>query len=83
MRPTVGPAGDLILDSTGHRFGEPGFYFLLMDGRGRHHAQHIPTFRDRIRIYVDDDKRLRAEQVFTLWNRTVVELHYRMLRRSG
>ncbi len=83
MRPTVGPAGDLILDSTGHRFGDPGFYFLLMDGRGQHHAQHIPTFRDRIRIYVDDEDCLRADQVFTLWNRTVVELHYRILRRRG
>jgi hypothetical protein len=82
MRPTVGPEGDLVLDSTGHQFGDPGFYFLLMDARGQHHAQHVPTFRDRIRIYVDDEKRLLADQVFTLWNRTVVELRYRM-RRKG
>lgn len=79
----VGPAGDFLLDTAGRRFGDPGFYFQLVDGRGRHHAQHIPSFRDRLRVYVDEDGVLRADQVFTLWGRTVVELRYRMLRRSG
>lgn len=82
LRPVVGEDGSLLLDGTGHRFGDPGFYFLLMDGGGQHHAQHIPTFRDRIRIYVDEDGILRADQIFTLWGRTVVELRYRMLRKS-
>jgi hypothetical protein len=77
----VGPTGDLLLDTAGSHFGDSGFYFQLMDGRGRHHAQHIPSFRDRLRVYVDDEGVLRADQVFTLWGRTVVELRYRMLRR--
>ena len=79
----VGPTGDFLLDTAGRRFGDPGFYFQLIDGRGRHHAQHIPSFRDRLRVYVDEDGILRADQVFTLWGRTVVELRYRMLRRRG
>ncbi len=79
----VGPTGDFLLDTAGRRFGDPGFYFQLIDGRGRHHAQHIPSFRDRLRVYVDEDGVLRADQVFTLWGRTVVELRYRMLRRGG
>jgi hypothetical protein len=82
FRIAVGSTGDLLLDTEGHRFGDPGFYFQLMDGRGRHHAQQIPSFRDRLRVYVDDDGILRADQVFTLWGRTVVELRYRMLRRG-
>jgi hypothetical protein len=79
----VGPAGDLLLDTDGRRFGDPGFYFQLVDGGGRHHAQHVPSFRDQLRIYVDDDGVLRADQVFTLWGFTVVELRYRMLRRRA
>ena len=65
------------------RFGDPGFYFLLVDGRGRHHAQHIPSFRDKLRVFVDEDGILRADQWFTLWGRPVVELRYRMLPRTG
>ena len=76
-------SGALWLDGTGRRFGDPGFYFLLVDGRGRHHAQHIPSFRDRLRIFVDEDGILRADQWFTLWGRPVVELRYRMLPRTG
>ena len=82
FRIAVGPEGDFLLDTDGRRFGDPGFYFQLVDGRGQHHAQHIPSFRDRLRVYVDEDGVLRADQVFTLWGRTVVELRYRMLRRS-
>jgi hypothetical protein len=29
MSPTVGQNGELILDSTGKKFADPGFYFLL------------------------------------------------------
>ncbi|HET9768253.1 MAG TPA: hypothetical protein VFS60_15475 [Thermoanaerobaculia bacterium] len=83
FRVAVGPEGDFLLDTEGRRFGDPGFYFQLVDGRGQHHAQHIPSFRDRLRVYVDEDGVLRADQVFTLWGRTVVELRYRMLRRRG
>lgn len=83
FRIAVGPTSDFLLDTGGHRYGDPGFYFQLIDGRGRHHAQHIPSFRDRLRVYVDEDGILRADQVFTLWGRTVVELRYRMLRRAG
>jgi len=79
----VGPTGDFLLDTGGRRFGDPGFYFQLVDGGGHHHAQQIPSFRDRLRVYVDEDGILRADQVFTLWGRTVVELRYRMLRRRG
>lgn len=83
LHPSVDDRGALWLDGTGHAFGDPGFYFLLVDGRGRHHAQHIPTFRDRLRIFVDEDGVLRADQWFTLWGRSVVELRYRMLRRES
>jgi hypothetical protein len=83
FRIAVGPTGDFLLDTGGRRFGDPGFYFQLMDGHGRHHAQQIPSFRDRLRVYVDEDGILRADQVFTLWGRTVVELRYRMLRRRA
>ena len=82
LHPSVDATGALWLDGTGRRFGDPGFYFLLVDGRGRHHAQHIPTFRDKLRVFVDEEGILRADQWFTLWGRPVVELRYRMLPRA-
>ena len=78
----VGEGGDLILRSEGDGFGSPGFYFLLRDSKGRHWAQYIKTFREKIHVYVDDDSVLRADHVLTLWGRRVLHLHCKVTRGS-
>ncbi len=74
--------GALTLVSEGRRFGDPGFYFLLRDSRGRHWTQYIRSMRERITVYVDDEGVLRANHALTLWRFPVMRLHYKMTRRS-
>lgn len=75
---SVGDRGELDLVSAGEGFGDPGLYLLLRDGRGRHWARYVRSFRERITVYIDDDETLRADHRLTLWNRPVLHLHYRM-----
>lgn len=74
--------GGLELVSSGGGFGEPGFYFLLRDKRGRHWSQYIRSFRERIHVYVDGEGVLRADHTLGVWGITALRLHYRMQRRA-
>jgi hypothetical protein len=74
----VGERGELELLSSGERFGDPGFYFLLHDSRGRHWAQYIRSFRERLTLFVDQEQTLRADHALTLWGRRVLQLHYKI-----
>jgi hypothetical protein len=67
MAPSVGDEGRLDLVSSGERFGDPGFYFLLRDSKSRHWAQYIRSFRERITVYVDQEQSLRADHALSLW----------------
>jgi hypothetical protein len=82
LRIEVDERGNLELISEGERFGSPGFYFLLVDSRGRFWAQHIRSFRERIRVYRDEERDLRTDHVLTLWRRKVFELHYRIIPKQ-
>lgn len=75
MNPAVGSNGELILDSSGNKFGDAGFYFLLKDAREQYHAQFIRSFRDRLIIGSQHDL-ISAEQILTLFNRKVLQFNY-------
>lgn len=79
----VGPRGELILTSSGQRFGDPGFYFLLIDRKQRHWAQYIRSFREKITVFVDDENVLRADHLLTLWGFRVLQLHYKMTPKAA
>lgn len=70
--------GALNLISSGERFGDPGFYFLLADRHDRHHARFVRSFRETIRVYVDDERELRTDHTLTVFRRNVLRLHYRL-----
>ena len=78
MRPAVTAPGGLELISSGARFGDHGFYFLLRDKRRRHWAQYIRSFRERIHVYVDEDGVLRTDHTLSLWGRRALTLHYKI-----
>lgn len=82
LRAQTDESGNLSLISSGERFGCPGFYFLLVDSKGRHWAQYVRSFRERIDVYGDDEGTLRADHTLTLWKRRVLALHYRIDRKS-
>ncbi len=77
MSPGVGADGSLTLDSSGKKFGDAGFYFLLTDSKGNYWAHYIRSFRDRLTIGVKNET-LLATQTLTLWHQRVLEFTYRM-----
>jgi len=75
MIPSVGGNGELILDSSGKKFGDAGFYFLLKDSKGDYWSQFISSFRDRLIIDSKNDI-ISAEQTLTLWYLKVLTFKY-------
>ncbi len=77
MNPNVGKNGELILDSSGKKFGDAGFYFLLKDSKGEYWSQYISSFRDKLIIGSENDH-ISAEQTLTLWNLKVLTFNYKI-----
>lgn len=77
MIPSVGKNGELILDSSGKKFGDAGFYFLLKDSKGEYWSQFISSFRDKLIIGSENDF-ISAEQTLTLWNMKVLTFNYKI-----
>jgi hypothetical protein len=77
MTPLVGKNGELILESSGKKFGDAGFYFLLKDSKGKYWSQYIKSFRDRL-IVRSESGCLSAEQVITLWHKEVLRFTYKI-----
>lgn len=75
MNPSIGENGELILDSSGNKFGDAGFYFLLKDSKGDYWSQFISSFRDRLIIGSQNDI-ISAEQTLTLWHLKVLAFKY-------
>lgn len=77
LSPSVRPHGELRLDSSGKKFGDPGFYFLLNDSKGNFHAHYIRSFRDRLSVCCREGS-IIAEQTLTLWHLRVLRILYKM-----
>ena len=75
LTPSVGKNGELILDSSGQRIGDSGFYFLLRDSKGQLWCKFIKSFKDKLVVKSIND-RITATQTLTLWNLKVLELEY-------
>lgn len=77
MTPSVQKNGALTLDSSGKKFGDAGFYFLLNDSKGNYWSQYIKSFRDKLTIGHENEF-LLAEQKLTLWHLPVLKLNYKI-----
>ena len=77
MVPKIEVNGSLTLDSSGKKFGDPGFYFLLNDSKGKYWAKFIKSFRDKL-IIGEENEHLVAEQNLTLWNQKILKFHYKI-----
>ena len=75
MSPSVGANGELQLHSSGKRFGDPGFYFLLNDSQGNLWAQYISSFRDHLNVFSYNEN-IFAEQTLTLCHQRVLRFNY-------
>lgn len=80
MKPSVGNDGELILDSSGKKFGDAGFYFLLNDSKGNFWAQFIASFKDKL-IVKEENNGLTAVQKLKLWKQKVVVFNYKIIQK--
>tara|TARA_B100000378_G_scaffold39049_1_gene29275 strand:+ start:2216 stop:3091 length:876 start_codon:yes stop_codon:yes gene_type:complete len=75
MKPSVDDKGALTLDSSGKKFGDAGFYFVLKDKNEKTWATYIQSFQDRLTIHFRHNK-LYAEQRLHLWRQQVLQMNY-------
>lgn len=79
--PSVGKNGELILKSSGKKFGDSGFYFLLNDSKGSFWAKFIKSFEDRLVASVKSD-RITVEQTLKIWSLNVLKLEYNIKKST-
>ena len=83
LRPTLEPDGSLILDSSGKRFGDAGFYRVQGRGPDRVRVWHIKTLKEHFRVFVDDRGDLRCDHSVRFLGLPVLRLHYKMFRKTA
>ncbi len=79
LSPKIGNNGELILDSSGKKIGDSGFYFLLEDSKGRLWTKFIKSFKDKLVVQSKNGK-LSAQQTLFLWNMRVLKFDYKIER---
>lgn len=82
MKPQIGKNKELILDSSGKKFGDAGFYFLLNDSKNTLWANFVRPFTDKL-VIDEAEENLKATQTLRLWNFKVAEFTYKIEERSG
>jgi len=83
LRPAAEADGALTLDSSGRRFGEPGFYRVQAAGADRVRVWQIKTLKEHFRVYVDGDGTLRCDHAVRFLGMPVLKLHYKIMKRAA
>ena len=83
LRPEHGPDGSLILDSSGKRFGDAGFYRLQARSESRLRVWYIKTLKEHFSVYVDPNGVLRCDHRVRFLGMPVLSLHYKMSRATA
>jgi hypothetical protein len=74
--------GNLELISSGKTYGDPGFYVMIEDRRGRLYKHYMSYFRQRINVYEDDEGTIRADHTMNLWSFRVHNMHYKIVEKQ-
>jgi len=82
LNPEVGENGELILNSSGRKIGDSGFYFLLNDSKGNLWTKFIKSFKDKLVVSSKNEK-VTALQTLTLWNLRVLQFEYDIKKSSA
>lgn len=80
LKPSVGEKNELILDASGKKFGDAGFYFLLNDSKGNYWSKYIKSFTDTL-IVSEENEILFAKQTLKLWNFKVAKFEYEIIKQ--
>ena len=81
LNPTVTEKGELILNSSGRKIGDSGFYFLLKDSNGNLWTKFIRSFKDKLAVSSENGK-ITAIQTLTLWNLRVLQFKYNIKKTT-
>lgn len=82
LRPEATADGALILDSSGQRFGDAGFYRMQAAGEGALRVWQIRTLKELFRVFVDESGTLRCDHTVRFLGLPVLSLHYKIFRRA-
>jgi hypothetical protein len=83
LRPELRPDGSLVLDSSGRRFGDAGFYRVEARGPERVRVWHVRTLREQFHVYVDRHGVLRCDHAVRFFGLPVLKLHYKIFHRAA
>ena len=83
LRPALRADGSLILDSSGRRFGDPGFYRVQVRDAARVRVWQVTSLKERFHVYVDELGVLRCDHRVRFLGLPVLELHYKISRRAA
>jgi hypothetical protein len=83
LRPTLEADGSLVLDSSGKRFGDAGFYRISARGPDHIRVWHIRSLKERFRVYVDARGELRCDHTVKFLGMPCLRLHYKIFRRAS
>jgi len=82
LRPEARADGALILDSSGKKFGDAGFYRIQRRDADRIRVWHVRTLREHFCVYVDAKGVLRCDHAVRFLGMPVLKLHYKIFRRA-
>jgi hypothetical protein len=82
LRPELRPDGSLILDSSGKRFGDAGFYRVHAHGKDRVRVWHVRSLKEHFHVFVDDRGVLRCDHSVKFLGMPVLKLHYKIFRTA-
>lgn len=80
LRPEALDDGTLILDSSGSRFGDAGFYRIQAVGSDSLRIWHITSLKEKFRMYVDERGTLRCDHEIRFLGFRALTLHYKIFR---
>ena len=78
LRPGHDKNGRFTLVSSGKRFGDPGFYRVLVLDDERLKVLHMKTLREFFEVYTDEEDTLRCDHRVEFLGIDMLRLHYRM-----
>jgi hypothetical protein len=80
LAPSLEPDGSFVLDSSGRKFGDAGFYRVQARGADRLRVWHVKQLKEHFRVFVDVRGTLRCDHIVKFLGMRVLQLHYKMTR---
>jgi hypothetical protein len=78
FRPEAQPDGSYRIVAKGNRFGETGFYRMVVSDADHWKVRYLRTLHEEFHLYLDADGVLRTDHTVRFLGLTVFRMHYKM-----